>query len=35
MINEANVTAIVNDMERAVKFYTEALGLRVKARYGD
>jgi catechol 2,3-dioxygenase-like lactoylglutathione lyase family enzyme len=35
MIEEVNVTVIVNHMERAVKFYTEALGLRVKARYGD
>lgn len=35
MIKEVNVTVIVNDIGRAVKFYAEVLGLRVKARYGD
>ena len=35
MINEANVTIMVGDMERAVRFYTEVLGLKLKARYGD
>jgi catechol 2,3-dioxygenase-like lactoylglutathione lyase family enzyme len=35
MIKEANVTLIVSNVERAVRFYTETLGLKVKARYGD
>jgi catechol 2,3-dioxygenase-like lactoylglutathione lyase family enzyme len=34
MIRGANVT-LVGDMERAVRFYTAVLGLRLKARYGD
>lgn len=35
MIKQANVTVIVSSMERAVQFYTDALGLKLKARYGD
>ena len=35
MIKQANVTVMVNSMERAVRFYTESLGLKLKARYGD
>jgi len=35
MIKEANVTLMVNDMGRAVKFYTDVLGLKLKSRYGD
>jgi catechol 2,3-dioxygenase-like lactoylglutathione lyase family enzyme len=35
MIKEANVTIMVNNMERAVRFYTDALGLKLKARYDD
>lgn len=35
MIKEANVTLMVRDIERAVRFYTDVLGLRLKARYGD
>jgi len=35
MIKEANVTVMVSDMKKAVKFYTETLGLEVKAQWGD
>jgi catechol 2,3-dioxygenase-like lactoylglutathione lyase family enzyme len=35
MIREANVTVMVNDIEKAVRFYINVLGLKVKARYGD
>jgi catechol 2,3-dioxygenase-like lactoylglutathione lyase family enzyme len=35
MIKEANVTLMVRDIERAVRFYTDVLGLKLKARYGD
>ena len=30
MIKEANVTVVVSDLNRAVKFYTEMLGLKIK-----
>jgi catechol 2,3-dioxygenase-like lactoylglutathione lyase family enzyme len=35
MIKETNVTVIVSDMDKAVSFYTEALGLELKARWGS
>jgi catechol 2,3-dioxygenase-like lactoylglutathione lyase family enzyme len=35
MIKEANVTVMVNDIEKAVRFYTDVLGLELKARYGE
>lgn len=35
MIKQANVTLIVNDIERAVQFYTDVLGLHLKARYDN
>jgi len=35
MIKEANVTLMVADMKRSIEFYTEVLGLRLKANYGD
>jgi catechol 2,3-dioxygenase-like lactoylglutathione lyase family enzyme len=35
VIRNANVTVIVNNIERAVRFYTDVLGLKLKARYGD
>jgi catechol 2,3-dioxygenase-like lactoylglutathione lyase family enzyme len=35
MIKEANVTVMVTDLNRAVKLYTETLGLKLKARYAD
>ncbi|MDA4125902.1 MAG: VOC family protein [Thaumarchaeota archaeon] len=35
MIKQANVTVMVNSMERAVRFYTDSLGLKLKTRYGD
>ncbi|HUI01131.1 MAG TPA: VOC family protein [Nitrososphaerales archaeon] len=35
MIKETNVTVIVSDMNEAVAFYTETLGLELKARWGD
>jgi len=35
MIREANVTLMVGDMEKAIGFYTDVLGLKLKAKYGD
>jgi len=35
MITSANVTLMVSDFNRSINFYTEALGLTLKARYGD
>ena len=35
MMKGGNVTVMVSDVDRAVKFYTETLGLPLKARYGD
>lgn len=35
MIKEANVTLIVSSIENSVRFYTDVLGLKLKARYGD
>ena len=35
MIKEANVTLMVKDIERSVRFYANDLGLKLKARYGD
>jgi catechol 2,3-dioxygenase-like lactoylglutathione lyase family enzyme len=35
MFKDANVTVMVSDMDRAVKFYVETLGLKLKSRYGD
>jgi hypothetical protein len=35
MFKDANVTVIVSDMDWAVKFYVEILGLKLKSRYGD
>ncbi len=35
MIQEGNVTVMVSDLERAIRFYTEALGLKLKWRWGD
>jgi catechol 2,3-dioxygenase-like lactoylglutathione lyase family enzyme len=35
VFKEANVTLMVRDMERTVRFYTATLGLRLRARYGD
>ena len=34
-IEEANVTIMVADMKKAVKFYVDVLGLELKANYGD
>lgn len=31
----SNVTVMVSDMNRAIKFYTETLGLTLKQRFGD
>ncbi|MFI5421255.1 MAG: VOC family protein [Nitrososphaerales archaeon] len=33
MINGANVTVMVSNMDRAIKFYVETLGLKLKSRY--
>jgi lactoylglutathione lyase len=35
MIKGANVTVMVGDMKKAVRFYTGTLGLKLKAQYGD
>jgi catechol 2,3-dioxygenase-like lactoylglutathione lyase family enzyme len=35
MYTSANVTLMVSDLNRAVSFYTDLLGLRLKVRYGD
>lgn len=35
MIKEANVTVLVNDIEKAIRFYTNVVGLNLKAHYGD
>src|SRR3954470_18456466 len=35
MYNSGNVTVYVSNMDRAVKFYTEALGLKLAYRFGD
>jgi len=35
MIKDANVTVMVSDMEKAVQFYTNTLGLKLKSRYGN
>jgi catechol 2,3-dioxygenase-like lactoylglutathione lyase family enzyme len=35
LYSESQVTLMVPDMEQAVRFYTETLGLRLKTRYGN
>jgi len=35
MYEGGNVTLMVSDFNRAVSFYTDTLGLTLKARYGD
>lgn len=35
MITGGNVTVFVSNMDRAVRFYTELLGLRLVHRFGD
>ncbi len=35
MIQGGNATVYVSDMSRAVKFYTETLGLKLRMRAGD
>jgi catechol 2,3-dioxygenase-like lactoylglutathione lyase family enzyme len=35
MITGINATVFVSDMNRAVEFYSETLGLKLTARYGD
>jgi catechol 2,3-dioxygenase-like lactoylglutathione lyase family enzyme len=35
MFKEANVTVIVSDMKRAIRFYEESIGLKLIANYGD
>jgi catechol 2,3-dioxygenase-like lactoylglutathione lyase family enzyme len=34
-IKEANVTGMVTDMKRAIRFYVDVVGLELKANYGD
>ncbi len=35
MISGGNATVFVSSMDKAVRFYTEVLGLRLAERYGD
>src|SRR5262245_19357527 len=35
MVTGGNATVIVSDMDRAVRFYTEALGLKLTNRFGN
>ena len=35
MFSSGNVTVYVSDMDRAVRFYTEVLGLKLAYRFGD
>jgi len=35
VFSSGNVTVYVSNMDRAVRFYTEALGLRLAYRFGD
>ena len=35
MVTGGNATVFVNNMDNAVQFYTEVLGLRLTNRYGD
>jgi catechol 2,3-dioxygenase-like lactoylglutathione lyase family enzyme len=34
-IKEANVTVMVTDMKRAIRFYVDVVGLELKANHGD
>ena len=34
-IQDCNVTVMVSNMDNAIKFYSETLGFKLKARYGD
>jgi len=35
MLKEGNVTVMIADMNRSIKFYVEALGLKLKYRHGE
>ena len=35
IIKDANVTVMVDDMDRSVEFYVNTLGLKLKGRYGN
>ena len=35
MISGGNATVFIRDMDRAVAFYSETLGLKLRNRYGD
>jgi catechol 2,3-dioxygenase-like lactoylglutathione lyase family enzyme len=35
MLRDGNVTLMVSDMNSAIQFYVEKLGLMLKARYSD
>jgi catechol 2,3-dioxygenase-like lactoylglutathione lyase family enzyme len=35
MFSSGNVTVCVSDMDRAVRFYSETLGLKLQYRFGD
>ena len=35
MIKSGNVTVFVNDMKKAIEFYTKVLGFKLKSQYGN
>ena len=35
LFSDGNVTVMVSDMDRSIKFYTQTLGLKLKVRYGN
>ena len=35
MLKEGNVTVMVKEMNRSIRFYVESLGLKLKYRHGD
>jgi len=35
LFSQTNITVIISDMERAIKFYERTLGLKLKTRYGQ
>jgi catechol 2,3-dioxygenase-like lactoylglutathione lyase family enzyme len=35
MIKRANVTVMVSDMDKSLGFYVDALGMKLKTRYGN
>jgi catechol 2,3-dioxygenase-like lactoylglutathione lyase family enzyme len=35
MLKEANVTVMISEMNRSIKFYVETLGLKLKSKHAD